>query len=152
MKNLIILIIAILTSIISFAQENGIYLVNKKNNDSIVLLEHKRIKISTIDGKTVVGKFAIIDNATIMIKGQEIALDSIVKIRRASTFHAILDPVCIFFGSIFIVGGIAAIYSGGYASVFGVLILPGIPMVLIPAIKNNHKSNKWIYKIQKQSQ
>lgn len=153
MKNLIILTAIIFTSMISFAQENGIYLINKKNNDSIVLQEHKRIKITTSTGKTIVGQFAIINNATIMIKGQEIALESIVKIRRASTFQAIVNPVCIFFGSILIVGGIALLYSNSIAGVIAPFAIPsGIPMVLIPAINNNHKSKKWTYKIQKQIQ
>lgn len=150
MKNLIILIIAILTSIISFAQENGIYLINKTKNDSILLQEHKRIKISTIDGKTIVGKFTIIDNTTIMIKGQEIALDSIVKIQRASIFNII----AIIYGSSFVLAGIG---STNQKSIIydknGFLLIPvGVTILTSIFLKNNHKSEKWNYKIQKQSQ
>ena len=148
MKTLLSLVV-ILISFTTLAQEKGIHLVNKKNNDSIFLKENKRIKIVTLDEKAYRGKFTINDSISIVIKGETIQLDSIVKIRRASKFHAIADPVCITIGSLFIIGGFAGLYSGGIAVIFALTMLPpGLIMTLVPAITNNHEATKWEYFIE----
>ncbi len=148
MKKLLSFIL-ILVSMATFAQEKGIYLVNKKNNDSIFLKENKRIKIVTLEGKTLRGKFTISDSTSITIKGDTIALDAVIKIRRASMFHAIADPVSIFLGSVLLIGGFAGLYSDGLAGLFALTMLPsGFIMTLVPTITNNHIPSKWEYYIE----
>jgi hypothetical protein len=139
----------ILVSMATFSQEKGIYLVHKKNNDSIFLKENKRIKIVTLESKTLRGKFTINDSTSITIKGETINLKSIVKIRRASRFHAIVDPMSITHGSILIIAGVAVLSSGGLGSILGVISLPpGLIMTLVPIINNNHLVSRWEYKIE----
>lgn len=144
-----ILALLLLFSIVTFSQEKGIYLVNKKYKDSIFLQENKRIKIRTIEGKSISGKFIIVDENTISIKGKDFALDSIVKIRSASTFSSIARPVSIILGSVLVINGIAFVAIGGIAALYGgILLLPGIPMFIIPLSTNKHELSKWEYRIE----
>jgi small nuclear ribonucleoprotein (snRNP)-like protein len=146
MKLYITLVLLICFSM-AFCQERGVVLKAKASNRSVFLSEHKRIKLKTKDGKVFVGKFTIVDDHTIMIKDTPIALDSIVKIKRRSLVSSIGSPIVFAVGATLVITGIAGAVSGGYAVVLVVLIPPGIPMVLLPAISNNHKPQTWEYSI-----
>lgn len=144
-----LLIFFLLFTITTFSQEKGIYLINKKTKDSIFLIENKRIKIKILEGKSIAGRFIIVDENTISIKGQSFPLDSIVKIRRESTFSAITRPISLVLGSILVVNGIAFVSIGGIAAYYGsILLLPGIPITIIPLSKNKHETPKWEYHIE----
>ena len=73
-----------------FAQGKGINLINNKSNDTTFHKEHRRIKVKTTDGKTVAGEFTVLNDSEISIKGRIIPIDSIISIRKASTFSTIL--------------------------------------------------------------
>lgn len=145
----LILIAFTLFAIGTFAQEKGVYLINKKHKDSIFLTENHRIKIKTSDGERIVGGFKIVDEKSISINDVIVPIDSIIKIRRASVFHAIADPVSVVFGSILLFGGVSILLEGGWLSGIGtIFIIPGIPTFIIPFSKNNHNSKDWNYQIK----
>lgn len=150
MKTLKLFVFAFLiVTISSFAQEKGIYLINKKSNDSTLIAENLRLKVVTNDGKRTVGVFKIIDAKTISINENLIPIEKIAKIRRASMLHSIADPIGILIGSGLLIGGLDILLTGGYYAGIGWIgILPGIPILAISLIKNNHKASEWNYKIK----
>ena len=129
------------------AQEKGVVLKDKKSNHLEFLKENKRIKLKIKDGKVYVGKFSIVDDKSILIDGTTITLDSVVKIKRRSLVSAIVSPIIITLGVTFVFVGVAGALSGGYGIFLVAFIPPGIPMILVPLISNNHQSEKWEYSI-----
>lgn len=133
-----------------FAQTNSIVLEHKGKDRQIVVKENKRIKITTIDGEKFVGRFSIIDDKTIQIKGTTIALDSIATIQKRSTFSAIIQPILIVNGVALIIMGVAGAAAGGYGYLLTITTIPiGTPMVLLNVFYNKHKNEKWSYRIEK---
>jgi hypothetical protein len=149
MKNLKLCLLASLFITINiFGQEKGIYLINKKNNDSTFITENLRIKVKTIYGIKLVGKFKIIDAKTINIDRSNIELERIVEIRRASMFHAILDPAAKVVTSVFALGILVSVSGLPYtANLSATLFLQGTLISIIPLIKSNHPVEKWEYHI-----
>jgi hypothetical protein len=131
-----------------FAQNKGINLINNKSSDSTFLQENRRIKIKTIDGQAIAGKFTIVNDSTISIKNKSIPLDSIVTIRKASTFSSILRPVSISIGAVFLVSSIGLIAGGGYGVLAAVILVPtGLPLFIVPLSVKKHPNKKWKYEI-----
>ena len=127
------------------AQKNGILLTSKTDDDTEFFRENKRVKIETNEGKKYTGRIQIVDENTIMIDDDLIAINTIIKIRSQSLLSAVLSAGFILIGGAFVVGGALA---GGYA----VLLIPvglvgGGIGTLISAIGDNHKKYKWDYKI-----
>jgi len=131
----------------SYAQDKGVVLKEKSSDRTVFLQENKRIKLKTKDGKVFVGKFKIVDDNTIMIKNATITLDSISTIKRRSLVSSIGSPFVVAGGTILMIAGVAGALSGGYGVLLVVLIPPGIPMILVPVISNNHVPEKWSYSI-----
>ncbi len=150
MKNLKLCLLALLfINVNIFSQEKGINLVNKKTNKTIFIKENLRTKVKTIDGITFVGNLKIIDKNTINIDGTNISIQSIIKIRHASMFHAIADPIAIVFGGILLSLGVYSMGSVGFLSgIDSFFFIPGIPTFVVPFIKNNHPVEKFEYQIQ----
>ena len=146
MKNILTIILC-LAFTIGFAQDKGINLVNNKSSDTTFLKENRRIKVKTTDGKSIAGKFTIINDSEINIKGKIVEIDSIVSIRKASTFSAIARPISITFGAVFILVGVGGVVSGGYAVFLVAFILPGLPLFIVPITANKHPIKKWKYEI-----
>jgi uncharacterized membrane-anchored protein len=139
------------------AQTKGINLIKLKSNDTTFLKENRRIKVKTLDGKSVAGKFIIVNDSEINIKGRIISMDSIVSIRKASTFSTILRTTSISIGTVAVVGGFAMAVSEppksmGYASGaansagIGVFII-GLPFLITPLTVKKHPVKKWSYEI-----
>ena len=130
---------------IAVAQQKGILLSSKTDDDTEFFRENKRVKIKTIDGKKHTGRIQIVDENTIMIDDDLIAMNTIIKIRSQSLLSAVLSAGFILIGGAFVVGGALA---GGYA----VLLIPvglvgGGIGTLISAVGDNHKKYKWDYKV-----
>ena len=139
-----------------FAQNKGINLINKKSNDTTFIKENKRIKIITIDRKCFAGKFTVLNDSTICIKDRNFSIETITKIKKASTFSGILRTISISVGTIFVAGGVGLATSnsssagnyGGLAQVLGVaLFITGLPLVIVPLTENKHQVKKWKYEI-----
>ena len=153
-SKMLILILLMIFGFASNAQTKGIKLINKISNDSIFLKENQRIKIQTIDGKIIAGKFTLINDSIISVKNKIIQLDKIVTIRKASTFSGIIRTVSITFGSIFIAGGLGFASgpksSSGYVDVNGIgaiIATIGTPFAIVPLTVNKHQNKKWKYVI-----
>lgn len=146
MKHFITFIFCLVFTI-AFGQNEGINLIKNTSNDTTFLKENRRIKVKTTDGKSIAGKFSIVNNSEIQIKDQVIAIDSIVSIKKASTFSAIARPISITVGAVFILAGIAGVASGGYAVLLAAFILPGLPLFIVPFTTNKHPVKKWTYEI-----
>ena len=130
------------------AQKNGILLTSKTDDDTEFFRENKRVKIKTIDGKKHTGRIKIVDENTIMIDNDLIAMNTIRKIRRQSLFSAILSGGFIAIGGAAVVGG-ATDKGGSYGS--GLIIIAGALSggigTIIQAVGINHKKHRWDYKI-----
>jgi hypothetical protein len=148
MKKIILIAFVFCYTTLAFAQEKDMYLINKKSKDATFLEENRRIKVFTLNGKAKAGKFKILDDKTIIIKNDTLALESIVKIRKASTFSAIAGPVSIGIGTIFLGGAIWGLAAGGYGIIFTILFTPpGLPLFIVPLTARMHARNKWEYEI-----
>ena len=150
MKSVFILcLFSMMFSVNCFSQVRILNL-NKTNTErTIHIKEHKRIKILTVEGKVFYGRFTIIDSTSLMIKENLILLKDIKKVRQKSLFSTIANPIFIAYGSALFVGGVLVIGTGGFGALVGdVLVITSIPMILTPAIVNNHDSEKWNYLIQ----
>ena len=131
-----------------FAQNKGINLIKNTSNDTTFLKENRRIKVKTLEGKSIAGKFTIVNDSDINIKGRIISMDSIVSIRKASTFSAIASPISIVVGSALLVGAMGGLAAGGYGLFMTVAFLPpGLPLFIVPFTANKHPVKKWKYEI-----
>lgn len=133
---------------IGLAQNKGINLVNNKSSDTTFLKENRRIKVKTTDGKSIAGKFTIIDDSEINIKGKIIEIDSIVSIRKASTVSTILRTASIAVGGTFILIGLGGLVAGPYGYLAAAVFTPpGLVLFIFPFTANKHPIKKWTYEI-----
>ena len=132
-----------------YAQQRGIYLTSKKGSGHTYLVENRRIKVKLHNNQKIAGNFKIIDTATIVIKGTEIKIDSILKIRKASTFSTVLSPISIASGGLLTMAGVSVLTSGGYLASVGIIpMVYGSVFIIVPLIGKQHKRDKWNYKIE----
>lgn len=133
----------------NYAQQRGINLTSKKGRGQTYLVENRRIKIKMLNGQKIAGNFKIVDAETIVIKGTNIKIDSILKIRKASTFSEIVSPISITSGSTLTLLGVYVLTSGGYLASVGIIpIVYGSVFIIVPVIGKKHKSDRWNYKIE----
>lgn len=144
-----VLVLLLITTNV-FSQTNSIVMERKGKDRQIVIRENKRIKLTTVDGKKFVGRFSILDDNTIQVKGATISLDSIATLQKHSTFSSIVRPVIILNGVACIVIGIAGAASGGFGYLLTVTMIPiGTPMVLCNVFTNKHRSERWSYRMER---
>lgn len=147
MRQFITLIFCLAMSVI-FAQNKGINLIKITATESTFLKENRRIKVKTTNGHAFAGKFTVVNDSEVTIKGRIISMDSIVSIRKASTFSAIVSPISTGIGSILIAGSIVMIAEGGLAVIGAALALPvALPLFIVPFTANKHPVKKWKYEI-----
>lgn len=146
MKKTILIMFLIFSTITTFSQEKGLLLTNTTNKKTDFLIENRRIKVFTEDGKKIAGKFKIIDENTIEINSILISMNSIQKVRKASIFSAISTPILVTAGSIGTVLGVAGVFKSDTIGSIGYLP-PSIPLTIIPLHPNKHPKEKWEYKI-----
>lgn len=140
-----------------YAQTKGINLIKLKSNDTTFLKENRRIKVRTTDKKAIAGKFTVLNDSTISIKNKIIPIDSIISIRKASTFSTILRTTSISIGTVAVVGGFALAvadppkgsgYASGAASSAGIgLVIVSLPFLITPLTVKKHPVKKWKYEI-----
>lgn len=150
MKNTFIKILCLL-SFICNAQHRTLSLHKIITKRNFTIVENKRIRVKTIEGKAYKGKFSIIDNNTIAIRKDTIALSSIVKIRKQSFVSGTISTIFKIYGGTILVYGLTYAVQGGLASAIGLIIIMPIGAAIgsISFIINgsNHKSSMWEYKI-----
>ena len=147
MKQFITFIFCLVFSV-SFAQNKGINLIKNTSNATTFIKEDRRIKVKTTDKKAIAGKFTVLNDSTISIKNKIIPIDSIISIRKASTFSAIASPISIVVGGALLVGGMVGLAAGGYGLLVTAAFLPpGLPLFIVPFTANKHPIKKWTYEI-----
>ncbi len=138
MKKLLFVFIAVLFTGIIFSQNGAVKIFGEKSEKSILLQENSRIRIKTVDGKRITGRFTIVNDSTMLLKGKEIAIADIKKIKRNPLVMTIATDVVLFYAGataiavIVYLGGTApaAIIGGGstvLAMVLGPNFLKGYP-------------------------
>ena len=147
MKKILLALFLLLSLSSIQAQEKGIQLKEKTTNRTDYLLEHKRIKVVTTDGKSFYGRFSIVDDNTISINNTLIPLTSIEKIKRKSLVSTIASPLVCVVGVYLVLGGTAVVAIGGrsFALVGLGLISSGFTLPLVALISNKHPKNQWEY-------
>ncbi|WP_298902571.1 hypothetical protein [uncultured Psychroserpens sp.] len=152
-KRSTLLLVCLFVTTLSFTQgKRGIKIFNSKTNKEVHIKENRRIRVLTKTGQRISGRFDIVDAKTITIKGNQIKLSDIKKLKR--------DPLLlsIFSSSILVYGGVLATGIGGLVYVFTGeaqalwLIVSGSAMINIglksPNILGAFKTSQdWYYTI-----
>lgn len=141
MQKLIIVLVAILFSSLIFSQNAVINISNQKTGVTLILQEKSRIRIKTVDGKKITGRFQILNDSTLLLSGKEISLANIKKIKRNPLAMTIATDVILF-----VVGGtITAVtaFSDGteIAVLLGTTTLG--TMLLGPNFLKGYSTNKY---------
>ncbi len=144
MVKIVFLITSLFFVNLIFSQNNVVKIVEEKTGNTILIQEMSRIRVKTFDGKRITGRFKIINDSTMLLKGKEISLTNIKKIKRNPLAMTVATDV-----ALLVVGGsisVIAIYVGGAAP--GIIFSGGTlaTMVLGPNILKGYSSNK--YKIE----
>ena len=152
MKNLTILFISLFFVNLIFAQERVLKIVNQVSKKEIIIKENKRIRIKTIDGQKISGRFKIIGKETIFIKKKKIELADIEKIKRNPLLVSIVtNGLFIYVGASIVIIGVAV---GGITSQPSLLLLtiPGAGMIYTGIksrnlLKGHKKDSNWKYEL-----
>jgi hypothetical protein len=140
------LIFVLFSSMMLKAQEKGVNLTNKESGKTVFLKENRRVLMKTDSGKVFKGRFKIVDNNSVVISKDTIALSSIVLIKKKPLGLSIASGVLVLGVATPIVVGSAA--AGGYA----VLLIPagaaigGVGMAL-PAFSRRYVATNWSYAV-----
>lgn len=100
----------LLLTIFLNAQEEVLVIEKLERQKVRVIPEHKRIQVVTNQDQKIRGRFTIIDEKTIEIKGEQFKLADLIFIRRSPQFDAIMTIVnLVWIGGWSLVGGIAGV-------------------------------------------
>ena len=111
-----------------FAQEQAIKISSPTSEKEVIIKENKRIKIKTVDGQKISGRFHIDNNKAIVIKDQRIAFSDIESLKRNPLFLSIFGSGFLIYGGALTVGMGAIIGMFVEASGF-LLAIPGAAMI-----------------------
>ena len=109
MKKMTFLFFSLFFVNLAFTQEQAIKITDSTSNKEVIIKENKRIKIKTVDGQKISGRFRIENSNTIFIKDQRIELTDIEELKR--------NPL-----SIYIFTSGFFIYAGAITAGMGVII------------------------------
>ncbi len=134
-----------------FAQEKAIKISSSTSEKEVIIKENKRIKIKTVDGQKISGRFHIDHNKAIVIKDQRIALSDIESLKRNPLFLSIFGSGFLIYGGALTVGMGAIIGMFVEASGF-LLAIPGAAMIYAgiksPNILKNYSADgNWEFEL-----
>ncbi|TXD51640.1 MULTISPECIES: hypothetical protein [unclassified Polaribacter] len=110
MKKVAILFFSLFFITQIFSQNKAIKITNTSSKKEKEIKENKRVKIKTINGQEISGRFKVKNDNTIVIKNNLIRLHNILEIKRDSLFIAILTSTFfVYLGTGF---AIYALFSG----------------------------------------
>lgn len=124
MKALFILF-SLCWSISLFSQEKVIAITHPEQVKTWQLVDGERIRLKTMDGERYSGEMKILDDETLIIRGKEIRINDIAKIKRHPRVLTVLTGIAMtYFGSGFVGAGVL------WASISGIsapllLVIPG---------------------------
>ncbi|MES2543936.1 MAG: hypothetical protein V4548_03560 [Bacteroidota bacterium] len=147
------LIFSLLFISLCFSQENCIKITNEVTQEESIIKENKRIRILTVDGKKLSGKFSIVDGNSIKIKNTVINLDSIVKLKRHPLLLSIAtDGLLIYIGTGVVgLSLLATVFTQDKA--YALLSVPGILLIHagckgVNVLGSYKTKQNWKYEIQ----
>lgn len=152
MRILLILFISLFFSNLIFAQEGVLKIVNQTSEKEILIKEHKRIRIKTIEGQKISGRFRIIGKETILIRKKKIKLADIEKIKRNPLLVSIVtNGLFIYVGAGIAIVGVAIGGITNQSSLF-LLTIPGVGMIYNGIkspnlLKGYKKDSNWKYEL-----
>ena len=133
MKALILISLAMFSFNVLIAQERAIRITHTKNEKETIIKELKRIRIKTVAGERISGRYTIVDKKTIEVKDRVIPISEIEKIKRNPLLFSIVTNGFLYDGGAVIAGiSLVAFALTGEAAVFlftipaGMLIYGGI--------------------------
>lgn len=152
MKSIIILFLGFLFVNCTFSQENLLKIINTNTGKELIIKENKRIKIKTCDNQKISGKFKILDNHSIIIKGKQIELNQIAKIKRAPLLITIITNGFFYYSGIVTTGISLVLYVFTQQPLCFLLTIPAAGMIYGGSkspnvLKGYKKSNLWTYEI-----
>lgn len=106
-----------------FSQKQVLKITHQLSGKEIFIKENKRIKIKTVDGKKISGRFKI-KNDLVVINDQSLKLSDIGEIKRNPLLFSILT------GSIMVYGGVVSVGAG---VLLGIFVHPSAFLLTIPA-------------------
>jgi hypothetical protein len=139
------------------AQKRGIEFNNLKKKQIDFIKEHKRIRISTNEGKFIEGNFIIADSVTIQIKDRLVKISDITMVRSRPIAVTIGASILVGIGSMLIIGGATdnskpspsdgfiQIPTCFYTISTGVMLITN--GALLPTYNKGHKAKNWSYRI-----
>jgi hypothetical protein len=151
MKKLILLIGVLFFITESYAQDMVLKITNTSSNKEITIKENRRIKIKTVDGKKIKGRFKIEDENTLLIKEERIALADIETIKRNQLLLSFFTNGLLIYGGALVTG--IGVIIGALVQPSGFLLtIPGAAMIvtgiLSPNFNRNFKKSKnWSFEI-----
>lgn len=151
MKKIFLIVISLFFFNQIIAQKQAIKITNSNTNKEKIIKENKRIKLTTVDGKKISGRFKIENDKIIFIDNISLNLSDIYAIKRNPLL------VSIFTSSFLIYGGAL---TAGLGVLIGVLAdsaafwltIPAAGMIYTgvksPNFNKNHKKDKgWKFEI-----
>lgn len=151
-KSITILFISLFFSNLIFAQERGLKIVNNISKKETIIKENKRIRIKTIDGQKISGRFKIIGKKIIIIRKKKIELADIIKIKRNPLLISIVtNGLLIYSGAGIAIVGIAVAGITSQPSLF-LLTIPGAGLFYTGIkstnlLKGYKKDSNWKYEL-----
>lgn len=126
--------------------------ISKTGSDKVKLFEeNKRVKVKTVEGEKHIGRFQIIDDQNIAIKGKIIPLSSIANIKSRSVVGGIAGTFLIVYGAVVL--GVGLIVGSSFGTQSDIYIVGGMGAVIMASgilfneFAKNHRDQKWSYKI-----
>jgi hypothetical protein len=151
MRKVVILLFSLFFTTQFLAQEQAIKISSPNSEKEVIIKENKRIKIRTIEGDKISGRFRMLENNAIQIKDQIIALADIESIKRNPLFLSIFGT------GLLIYGGALAVGMGAIIGIFiqpsgFLLAIPGAAMVYAgiksPNVLRNYKAaDNWGFEV-----
>ena len=120
MKKILFVLVAMLFASLVFSQNSAVKITNQKTGTTRLFKEKTRIRIKTVEGKRITGRFQILNDSTMLVKGKVINLSEIAKIKRNPLLMTVATDVVLFYTAAVAVAIIA--FAGGTApaAIFGV--------------------------------
>ncbi|TBN06619.1 hypothetical protein EYD45_01675 [Hyunsoonleella flava] len=151
MKKIYFLVIGLFFLNVAIAQKQAIKITNLKTAKEKIIQENKRIKVKTLHGSEIKGRFMIEDDTIISIDGVRVDLIDIEELKRNPLLTSILTSGFLIYGGILVAGSatIAGIFVDSTAFL---LTLPAAGMIYAgiksPNFNKNHKKDKgWRFEI-----
>lgn len=147
MKLKFLIALSLLFTCFTYAQDGIIKIMNNKNHKEIIIKENKRIRLKTIEDEKISGRFKIIDAQTILIRGKEIKLSEIIKIKK----HPLLVSILTNIGLVYFTSGFTLLtyYLTSSAEVAVILGLSGAiyGVFKTPNILKGYQVDTWTIEI-----